>query len=345
MDKKIIFAVAGSGKTTHIIKGLSADKRSLIVTYTNSNYDNLRIKISDKFNGEWPENVTLMTYFSFLYKFCYKPFLADTVKARGILYDQKILTDEQKTKRKHGATQKKPEYYMTTNRYLYSNRLALLLEKQNVIKDVKSRIITYFDEFVIDEVQDISGEDFGLLEHLMLTDINMLFVGDFYQHTYKTSVNGNTNKNLFDDKTKYESRFTSKGFLLDTTTLTNSWRCSRNVCDYVRNNLGIAIYSHRPGIENTSIEYVTETKRIDAILADSRIVKLHYDKSSKFGAGHKNWGDTKGEDHYHDVCVILNEIATSKRNSGKLQDLAPLTKNKLYVAITRARNNVYLVDA
>jgi len=88
-----------------------------------------------------------------------------------------------------------------------------------------------------------------------------------------------------------------------------------------------------------------KAKRIDSILTDSRIAKLHYDKSSEFGVGHKNWGDTKGEDHYHDVCVILNKTTASKRSSGKLQDLASLTKNKLYVAITRARNNVYLVDA
>jgi len=52
MDKTIIFAVAGSGKTTHIVNGLSANKRSLIVTYTTGNYDNLRIKISKKFDGK-----------------------------------------------------------------------------------------------------------------------------------------------------------------------------------------------------------------------------------------------------------------------------------------------------
>ena len=64
MDKTIIFAVAGSGKTTHIVKGLSTDKRSLIVTYTTGNYDNLRIKISKKFDGKWSENITLMTTFT-----------------------------------------------------------------------------------------------------------------------------------------------------------------------------------------------------------------------------------------------------------------------------------------
>jgi len=45
MDKRIILAVAGSGKTTHIVNSLSTNKRSLIITYTISNLENLSKKI------------------------------------------------------------------------------------------------------------------------------------------------------------------------------------------------------------------------------------------------------------------------------------------------------------
>ena len=64
MDKRVIFAVAGSGKTTYIVDSLSRDKRSLIVTYTVGNYNNLCRKISEKFNGDWPENIWVMGYFT-----------------------------------------------------------------------------------------------------------------------------------------------------------------------------------------------------------------------------------------------------------------------------------------
>ena len=87
MDKKVIFAVAGSGKTTLIVNSLTNDKRVLIVTYTNSNYNNLEKKISEKFHGTWPENVTLLTFFQFLYRFCYKPFLSDQYQAKGIIFE------------------------------------------------------------------------------------------------------------------------------------------------------------------------------------------------------------------------------------------------------------------
>ena len=51
MDKRVIFAVAGSGKTTYIVNELSLEKRSLILTYTDGNYDNISRKILAKFGG------------------------------------------------------------------------------------------------------------------------------------------------------------------------------------------------------------------------------------------------------------------------------------------------------
>lgn len=167
----MIVAVAGSGKTTFIVESLVKEKRSLIVTYTNSNYDNLSQKILKKFNGVWPETITLMTYFQFLYRFCYKPFLSDRVKARGIIYERN--PDPR-------PTQQDKNYYISPGGYFYSNRLSLFLEKAKTIEDIRSRIETYFDEFIIDEIQDIAGRDFHLLEALMSTNVNMLFVGDFY---------------------------------------------------------------------------------------------------------------------------------------------------------------------
>ena len=130
MDKKVIFAVAGSGKTTYIIDSLTQDKRSLIVTYTVGNYNNLCSKISAKFSGVWPENIWVMSYFTFLYRFCYKPFLSDIVKARGILYERNP---------NNWLRQCERSYYVTPTGYIYSNRLAMLLEKTGVMEELKLR--------------------------------------------------------------------------------------------------------------------------------------------------------------------------------------------------------------
>ena len=148
MDKRVIFAVAGSGKTTYIVDSLSRDKRSLIVTYTVGNYNNLCRKISEKFNGDWPENIWVMGYFTFLYRFCYKPFLADRLKTRGILYEKNP---------NNRLRQSDKAYYITSAGYIYSNRLALLIEHTGSMEALKRRLEKYFDEFIVDEIQDIAG--------------------------------------------------------------------------------------------------------------------------------------------------------------------------------------------
>ena len=338
MDKRVIFAVAGSGKTTYIVDSLSRDKRSLIVTYTVGNYNNLCRKISEKFNGDWPENIWVMGYFTFLYRFCYKPFLADRLKTRGIFYERNP---------NNRLRQSDKAYYITSTGYIYSNRLALLIEHTGSMEALKRRLEKYFDEFIVDEVQDIAGRDFSFLEQLMTTNINMLFVGDFYQHTYDTSRDGNVNKNLFDNFPSYEARFINQGFSSDRTSLVKSWRCSPSICRFITENLGIEIYSNQNttmGSEASNILFISEQTQINSILANPNIVKLHFQNSAQYGSGHRNWGDTKGEDHYQDVCVMLNKATSAKYATGKLCELAPSTRNKLYVAITRAHRNVYLIN-
>lgn len=333
MDKKVIFAVAGSGKTTHIVNSLSTNKRSMIVTYTISNYKNLSKKIAEKYGGSWPENITLMTYFQFLYRFCYKPFLSDDIRARGLIY---------KSNPNKLAKQKNLNYYLSPEGLFYSNRLAFFLEKWGILDALKGRIKEYYDEFIIDEVQDIAGRDFNFLEALMSTDVNMLFVGDFNQHTFDTSRDGNVNQSLFDNRIAYEARFACKGVTIDSTTLVNSWRCGKNICDFISSNLGIEISSNRTD-DRANVFFITDAAEKMAILNNSDVVKLHFQECYKYGSGRRNWGNTKGEDNYEDVCVMLNKTTATLHRKGKLCDLSSRTRNKLYVAITRAHGNVYLI--
>ena len=333
MDKKLILAVAGSGKTTHIVNQLSEAKRTLILTYTIGNYNNLCKKTRNKFNGIIPYNITIMTYFPFLYGFCYKPFLSDIVNAKGIIFEQNP---------NQYASKKDFTYFLTPKRYFYSNRLAFFLEEKNTLPDIKTRIETYFDQFIIDEIQDIGGRDFNFLKNLMKTNIEMLFVGDFFQHTFDTSRDGNVNKSLYENKDDYEREFTAYGFEIDTKTLNKSWRCNSEICKFINDNLGIDIQSHYEVSQDKNIYFIDSQTQKNDILGNNNIIKLHYQNSSTYGNFHKNWGDVKGEDCYNDICVMLNK-ATAKLYPNKLSKLSPSTKNKLYVAITRARNNVYLM--
>ncbi len=334
MDKRVIFAVAGSGKTTYIIKSLNLEKRTLIVTYTVNNYENLKNRILRKFDDVWPDNVTLMSYFQFLYSFCYKPFLADKIQAKGVVF---------KENPDRFAKSNTLAYYLTKGKYLYSNRLAFLMEKCGIYEEIKLRIEKYFDAFVVDEVQDVAGRDFNFLKVLMTTNTDILLVGDFYQHTYDTSRDGNCNSKLFDDRGNYERNFIKSGLKVDLTTLKKSWRCGIEVCKYVNDNLGISIQSNRTA-DDTFVEFIDDDERIRTMVQNADIIKLHYQKSSQYGSDHKNWGETKGINSFDNVCVLLNKSTFDKFKKGKLRELPPATRNKLYVAITRAHGNVYLIE-
>lgn len=331
MDKRVIFAVAGSGKTTTLINKLSEDKRCLIVTYTDNNVNNIHTAIIQKF-GYFPANIKLYSYFQFLYTFCYKPFFAQRINAKGIEWN---MPPESTLRLKRTDAR----FYLSKNHYLYYNRIALICEC--VANDIISRIEKYYDCFYVDEVQDFAGHDFNLIKKIIPKNCEVLFVGDFFQHTFDTSNDGIINKNLYNDYSKYQKQFQNMGLLVDTTTLNNSHRCSPAICDFVRQQLGIQIFSAK--FTNSTIQFIDDEENADVIITDNSIVKLFYSISNKYNCLSMNWGASKGINSFVDVCVILNDTTMKAFMSNSLQELNPQTKNKLYVACTRAKRNLFFV--
>jgi DNA helicase II / ATP-dependent DNA helicase PcrA len=73
-------------------------------------------------------------------------------------------------------------------------------------------------------------------------------------------------------------------------------------------------------------------------------VKLFYNEHHLYGCFSQNWGSSKGIDHFEDVCIVLNNSSWAKHRKDSLKALAPITKNKLYVACSRARGNLFLIQ-
>lgn len=330
MDKRVIFAVAGSGKTTYIISKLSLDENALIITYTNNNLQNIRNAIIRKW-GYIPANIKLTSYFSFLHSFCFKPFLSSKYKTKGIYFSPNT-----------NLYARGDDRYISKGNRLYSNRISKFIEEKDILSDVNNRLSKYYASLYIDEVQDFAGNDFNFLKSITQSDINTLMVGDFYQHTFDTSRDGLVNKKLHDDLNKYQKNFSDMGFALDTTTLNKSYRCSPTVCKFITEQIGINIESHR--IDEVGIKVVELTQEALSILSNNEIVKLFYQKHYEFNCHSKNWGDCKGEDRYNDVCIILNKKTHDHFVKGNLKELPAQTKNKLYVACSRARGNLYFIS-
>ena len=83
--------------------------------------------------------------------------------------------------------------------------------------------------------------------------------------------------------------------------------------------------------------------QIDDILQDDAIPKLIFSGANKYLGRYINWSYSKG-DTFDDVCVILTEKTNSICDKDWSFTLTDVVRNKLYVALTRARHNVYLLS-
>lgn len=333
MGHRVIQAVAGSGKTTYIIKSIDPSKSNLVLSYTENNFRNLRNRIVREYDGT-PEGTRVYTYFSFLYSFCLRPLCGDAVGLKGINFERPTIFANRKKKTDLRR-------YLDSYGRIYSSRMASFIFDFEMIDDVMARIRKYFDHLYIDEMQDFAGGDFNLLLAIANGNTDSLLVGDFFQHTFGTSHDGNLNKGLYDDYGAYKQRLEKSGLSIDEETLSHSYRCKPTTCDFVTSNLGISIGSHHSS--GGLLELVEDEGWADAIFSQEHIVKLFFNKHDKFPCYSENWGASKGLDNYDSVCVVLNKTTEQHFRNGNLHELAPTTRNKLYVACTRARSELYFV--
>ena len=95
--------------------------------------------------------------------------------------------------------------------------------------------------------------------------------------------------------------------------------------------------------DDIEIGVITDADQIRQILDNDDLVKLVIRDAAKKPFFCRNWGDIKGEDHFEDVAIILTQDAM-KLYPGRLNELPKSTLRKLYVACTRARRNLYLIN-
>lgn len=332
MAKQLILAVAGSGKTTHILDMIDHEKRSLVVTYTHENHRNLEAGLVAKF-GRVPPHVTVLTYFSFLYRFCIRPFFSYDLRDRSITWK---LPPFRPLRKKNDL-----RHYVTRARYLYANRAAKLPLEFGATAEIIARLERHFDQFLVDEVQDFASNDFNLLLALTEAGLGFSLVGDFFQHTFDTSRDGNTRASLHTSGVDaYIDEFRKAGIDVDQTSLDKTYRCSPSVCDFITETIGIPIASHRT--DDSNVVFVEDKADALDLANDPAKVTLFRSDYAKYGCSANNWGRCKGVNTYGDVCVALNPKTFKHFADGKVQELPDETRHKLYVACSRARGDLFL---
>lgn len=349
MDKRIILATAGAGKTYHIANHFQDNERVLLISYTRANVANIKKEVKERYNSDVPSNITLSTFDAFVYNFLLRPLEPllsfENIISQGVDVYSEPSTDPREWHIYHNIS--KIEHYMNSNNEYYVNRMSKLFFKQSTKykKIALKRIAKYFDSIYFDEFQDFNGNDFKTIKLIIEnSDINVYAVGDIFQSNvtpFKSDGNGsqapfNKIKNQEDLETKFSSKVT-----FDNTTLLKSRRVSSSICEFIRENLNIEL---QPYYDNkTSIKFLTDLDEIDNILTDKYITKLIWDSRVRHsrGVNYVNWSYSKG-DTYDVACVILTKQASNLHQWSKLKIS---TRNKLYVALTRSKGNLYLINS
>lgn len=354
MAKQVMLAVTGAGKTYTICNSLNPDKKNLILAFTHENIHNINKELIDNF-GKIPELTNVMTYDAFLYRYILCPFEPTILKCFDKTdFVKKGITTKRPPNRtllvkgkrvSNWAYKKKEEFehYELNGRY-YCDTLAELIlyvkeDKHKLIAKVADCINMFYDQVCIDEFQDFRAYDFDFIVSLAQKLNNVLLVGDYYQH----SVSGDNNSGKPFDKMDMQAfvEYLEKSKLIvDTTTLCRTRRCPKVICDFVKDKLGIEFGCNNEHIGN--ICWLDESN-VHEVLNNDAIVKLVWNSAKKYSFNAVNWSYSKG-DTYDAVCVILTDnVADLQNDSFNVSMLKEITKNKLYVAITRTKGDLYFV--
>ena len=362
MAKRLILAVAGAGKTRTICRQLNPGTKNLLLAFTHENIKNFHRELEGAFGG-CPELTDVMTFHSFVHRFVVRPYMPsilahfpDAKRPQGMTMrtsPPKIL--KTKTGRcipnPNYATKDTWEHYVDRENRLYCDTLCELVTvvkkgKRRLLDRIVAGINRCYDHVAIDEFQDFREYEFELLEGLARGLDDVVLVGDYYQHS--VAARNNSGK-PFAGRAKsvsyaeFVNDMEKKGFSVDTTSLSASYRCSSEICEFVSRKLDISIKSS--GVSNGRVRLVPD-KEIEDVLHNPDIVKLVDKESDKKDCSPcLNWSYSKGDTYEH-VCVILTGKCSGivdDNFSFDCSEIKPATRNKLYVALTRTKGDLLLV--
>lgn len=351
-QNKLIVAAAGAGKTTFLVNEALKlkDERVLITTYTQANEAEIRKKIIEV-NKCIPPNVIVQTWFSFLLQHGVRPF-------QGGLFEKKItgliLVNSQsglkyyfKGKPIYFSEEKEFErHYFSKETKIYSDKISKFVFKCNVNSSgaVIERLCKIYSYIFIDEVQDLAGYDLELLKLLFKASLNTLLVGDPRQGTYSTNSSAKNKKfkksaiiNFFEDD--------SLGIETDNTSLTTNYRCNESICN-LSNKLFPDLPTTTSGNTDTTSHdgvFLIKEAEVDEYLKTYNPVQLREDVRKKVNTNYRvmNFGESKGLSFDRVLIYPTNPILQWVVDNNS--ELAPTSRSKLYVALTRARFSVGII--
>lgn len=246
MDKKLVMAVAGSGKTYLICNSIDSEKRNLVLAFTHENIKNIHRELLGRFRAI-PENTVVSTFHGFLYGECIQPYHkmicglygARPFSCEGVMFRTPPAAMIGNKFNVKYVKDNRLKHYIPRKKYYCSLMAKLILKNDGtLLPAVINRANKFYDAIFIDEYQDYRTEEYELLSKIIQGfNGDVFLVGDYYQHS--VSGDNNTGKpfgTAQKSKTyqEYKNIIQRLGVDIDETTLCKSRRCSKPVCDFVK---------------------------------------------------------------------------------------------------------------
>lgn len=356
----VYLAAAGSGKTTLLVKNaceVPSTEYVLMLTYTDSNEQEIKNKFYRENNGVIPKNVFIMSWFSFLLQHLIKPYqnyvTDDNFEIKGLVMPDNETKDKNKQQKYRPIYKTNwKQYYFTKNQRILSEKIGELAfecnDKSNGLP--MKRLTNIFENIYIDEVQDLAGYDLELIRLFFLSKSNVILAGDPRQTTYLTNHNGNKNIGYRDGKILdylQNCKQLKDKFSIDTNTLNHSWRCCEEICNYASTiSSGFSRMNSNANYQNKNCGvFLVKKNDIRFFCEQNKNVKqLRWDKREKDVVSEipcVNFGESKGLTF--DSVLIYPTKEIEKWIEDHTIQLKSTTKNKFYVAVTRAKYRVGIV--
>jgi hypothetical protein len=334
-----IIVAAGSRKTQFIVEQALGEpsKRVLVTTYTNENLKQLASRLAHD-TGVLPSHVTLAGWFSFLMNECARPYQRAVIGQPNIIRSlnfedsRNLFTPRSQAQR----------FFLDSNHDMYRDGVShFACEAERATGGlVTKRLSGMFDHVYIDEIQDLVGYDLDFLDCLMNSSLALTVVGDPRQHTYSTNTSGRNKKyqgaGLFDWLTERKAKCIVEHRC-------ESFRCNQAICDFAD-----ALYPELPATTSRNTDstghdgvFTVPRSQVLAYVHEYNPMVLRHNKNSDtLGLSAMNYGQSKGGTYDR---VLIFPTAPMRKYLASKDLLTVGSKDRLYVAVTRARHSVAFV--
>jgi DNA helicase-2/ATP-dependent DNA helicase PcrA len=313
-------------------------RRVLITTYTIENRNQIERRIGAA-AGAVPANIDILTWYRFVINELCHPYQLSFMGAIGVLGALNFGGTPSRY-----AKKTEPRFYIDASGDIYRNRLSALALVCNAKSGGKvlDRLASIYSEIFIDEMQDLAGHDFDLLDTMLGSPIDLHLVGDPRQALYFTD---DSMKNKKYKGPQFVAWLEERADVCELEWMTHSHRCCQAILDWADQlfpeyepSSSLRPESH----DGDGVRVLPRTEVLEYVASHEDVTVLRQQKNTDtMGLSAVNIGVSKGSTYSH--VVLFGSGPMTKYAKGELAVEELKQRSRLYVAVTRARFGVAIV--